>query len=173
MLVHEIIAMKGAPALFLCFAALFLFNALCLFSGIVNPSYGWTFNKDMVVGLVLGAFLSAVQAIVVFPLAWFFLRRKEMRQSAKYWLTVAAILAAPGIVLWPTMMTALMLPGPLVLFFAALITSSRLPNVYLTPGLCFKCGYDLTGNVSGVCPECGRPTQPQSTIDNRPSTIRA
>lgn len=23
-------------------------------------------------------------------------------------------------------------------------------------GVCAKCGYDLTGNVSGVCPECGR-----------------
>ena len=22
-------------------------------------------------------------------------------------------------------------------------------------GLCGRCGYDLTGNVSGVCPECG------------------
>ena len=22
-------------------------------------------------------------------------------------------------------------------------------------GLCLKCGYDLTGNLSGVCPECG------------------
>ena len=22
-------------------------------------------------------------------------------------------------------------------------------------GLCVQCGYDLTGNVSGVCPECG------------------
>ena len=22
-------------------------------------------------------------------------------------------------------------------------------------GLCLHCGYDLTGNVSGVCPECG------------------
>jgi hypothetical protein len=24
------------------------------------------------------------------------------------------------------------------------------------PGACEACGYDLTGNVSGVCPECGR-----------------
>jgi rubrerythrin len=24
-----------------------------------------------------------------------------------------------------------------------------------TDGQCRKCGYDLTGNVSGVCPECG------------------
>jgi len=23
-------------------------------------------------------------------------------------------------------------------------------------GLCLKCGYNLTGNVSGVCPECGK-----------------
>jgi hypothetical protein len=25
-------------------------------------------------------------------------------------------------------------------------------------GCCLKCGYDLAGNVSGVCPECGEPT---------------
>lgn len=25
------------------------------------------------------------------------------------------------------------------------------------PGFCRKCDYDLTGNVSGVCPECGSP----------------
>jgi hypothetical protein len=27
-------------------------------------------------------------------------------------------------------------------------------------GHCHKCSYDLTGNVSGVCPECGRPVRP-------------
>ena len=26
------------------------------------------------------------------------------------------------------------------------------------PGHCQKCGYDLQGNISGVCPECGRVT---------------
>ena len=25
----------------------------------------------------------------------------------------------------------------------------------LCKGLCLKCGYNLTGNVSGICPECG------------------
>jgi hypothetical protein len=26
-------------------------------------------------------------------------------------------------------------------------------------GLCLACGYRLTGNVSGVCPECGTPVR--------------
>ena len=28
-------------------------------------------------------------------------------------------------------------------------------------GICVGCGYDLTGNVSGVCPECGRAATPR------------
>ena len=26
--------------------------------------------------------------------------------------------------------------------------------------LCLKCGYNLTGNESGTCPECGKPINP-------------
>lgn len=29
--------------------------------------------------------------------------------------------------------------------------------------LCVKCGYDLTGNVSGICPECGTPIRKNET----------
>lgn len=31
------------------------------------------------------------------------------------------------------------------------------------PGHCQSCGYDLTGNESGICPECGRPTPATDT----------
>ena len=31
----------------------------------------------------------------------------------------------------------------------------RTAGVRREMGLCVRCGYDLTGNVSGVCPECG------------------
>ncbi len=36
--------------------------------------------------------------------------------------------------------------------------------------LCSKCGYDLTGNVSGVCPECGTPVTrcPEGAKDSSP-----
>ena len=33
------------------------------------------------------------------------------------------------------------------------------------PGYCVGCGYDLTGNVSGVCPECGRSVVPDASRD--------
>jgi hypothetical protein len=29
-------------------------------------------------------------------------------------------------------------------------------------GHCVKCGYNLTGNISGVCPECGKPITPKA-----------
>ncbi len=38
---------------------------------------------------------------------------------------------------------------------------SRRVMTRLRPGRCRSCGYDLTGNVSGVCPECGTPIQTQ------------
>lgn len=35
------------------------------------------------------------------------------------------------------------------------------PDLYRPPtGICHSCGYDLTGNQSGICPECGTPVFP-------------
>jgi len=31
-------------------------------------------------------------------------------------------------------------------------------------GLCTECGYDLTGNVSGKCPECGVHVKPKARL---------
>ena len=46
--------------------------------------------------------------------------------------------------------------------FWALLIADAIPLIVLVrkrkqvpPGHCRKCRYDLTGNVSGVCPECG------------------
>ena len=36
--------------------------------------------------------------------------------------------------------------------------ASRLDRRRFPAGHCQKCGYDLTGSVSGRCPECGEPT---------------
>jgi hypothetical protein len=51
--------------------------------------------------------------------------------------------------------------------FCVLVAGSALHELYRPhdlrhprglKGRCVKCGYDLTGNISGVCPECGRET---------------
>jgi len=48
---------------------------------------------------------------------------------------------------------------PLVVFAAyptlAFVHNLLRPWRRRRKGLCLKCGYNLTGNVSGVCPECG------------------
>ena len=47
-----------------------------------------------------------------------------------------------------------------VMFVANVAATSYLwwrDDQYVPPGHCQHCGYDLTGNVSGRCPECGTP----------------
>ncbi len=42
----------------------------------------------------------------------------------------------------------------------------------IPPGHCQKCGYNLTGNVSGVCPECGEPIARQTvSADSRADAL--
>jgi len=49
-------------------------------------------------------------------------------------------------------------PAILVLAVASALLWRR--DRRIRPGHCLKCGYDLTGNVSGVCPECGTAINP-------------
>jgi hypothetical protein len=44
-------------------------------------------------------------------------------------------------------------------WFCGLLSASeyRRHLMVMPRGCCTRCGYDLTGNVSGVCPECGTP----------------
>lgn len=39
------------------------------------------------------------------------------------------------------------------------------PDRHPKPGSCIKCRYDLTGNTSGICPECGTPIKSSSGSD--------
>ena len=77
------------------------------------------------------------------------------------------ILWLPGMDSRPPLMgsggTATMNTSVLPLWIPALLTA--IPTFILwrrdrrhPPGHCKKCGYDLTGNMSGACSECGRAT---------------
>jgi predicted amidophosphoribosyltransferase len=38
----------------------------------------------------------------------------------------------------------------------------------LRHGLCVTCGYDLTANTSGICPECGMATSKAADVTKAP-----
>jgi hypothetical protein len=46
---------------------------------------------------------------------------------------------------------------PFVLLAARSLARTGRQKIRLRRGLCVKCGYNLVGNTSGVCPECGTP----------------
>jgi hypothetical protein len=49
---------------------------------------------------------------------------------------------------------------PPVMWFA----KRRRPKVSSPPDVCTRCGYSLTGSVSGVCPECGMRANAESDV---------
>jgi len=62
-------------------------------------------------------------------------------------------------------------------FWAIVVVELFVPSMWVrrkwksrvTPnGACGKCGYDLTGNTSGVCPECGERIKTRETTSAQP-----
>jgi hypothetical protein len=88
--------------------------------------------------------------------------RFRRRVVAAVLLSVAAWLVLTAATVWGG------LPGPYmplalfgvvgVVFYVFFERPARQALSRREHGLCLACGYDLTGNVSGVCPECGRAT---------------
>jgi hypothetical protein len=68
-------------------------------------------------------------------------------------------------------------PHWLLVFLTAVLPGYLLATVVRRlrsrgPGMCSSCGYNLTGNTSGVCPECGTP-KTVGTADEPPLTALA
>lgn len=78
-------------------------------------------------------------------------------------LGCSAILIFVVAVLWPLVVGDALIPravnlvtGVIIPFLISLRMYMRLKHLdSVQLGLCVKCGYNLTGNTSGVCPECG------------------
>ncbi len=64
----------------------------------------------------------------------------------------AALAAVVGFLMFVAFVAAM--SGPML---ALLLVVSEHPSRY-PHGHCQSCGYNLTGNLSGICPECGTPT---------------
>lgn len=83
------------------------------------------------------------------------------RQSRRHYIVFLARLGLVALVLFLIeeaprffiLMLSLSLGAAAVLWIIERICRKRLSK----PGCCPSCGYNLTGNISGVCPECGMP----------------
>src|SRR5579862_2394424 len=96
-----------------------------------------------------------IAAIGMLALSWVVLRYRFPGAPLGMWvavLIVAAVIGGVAAVVWIIIRAA---ADGLRADLDAL-HQSRMTN------RCRNCSYDLTGNVSGVCPECGTPV-PQNT----------
>jgi hypothetical protein len=77
---------------------------------------------------------------------------------AAVWAVALLAVACVGVITFRAFGRAALVFGlilaPVALFVLLEIPALRRDRRWRR-GLCARCGYDLTGNVSGVCPECG------------------
>lgn len=119
--------------------------------------------------------VGSITGLLVFPFTWFILRRKRVR-SLIVWMSVMGFLTSAvsmfllGVVcssnrlagtiipLWFILGVPVLCGAGSCLLLRRLLTDQSKPK----QGSCWKCGYDLTGNASGVCSECGAPVCSES-----------
>lgn len=103
--------------------------------------------------LAIPPLVGAACILVAYPIARSWLERRSLESAS----AVLSIFVAPA----PLVLVKLgfyrtaLIAGPAGMLIAALALRLTLPVIYDRPGECHCCGYDLTGNVSGICPECG------------------
>ena len=120
-----------------------------------------------VIGLLVGMDIGCYLGVLLLPASFALLRRKP-HTWVFVWLFVASVPSAGATAALSrsfesTRNTAIATYCGAMLLISLLLRDERRQNV----GRCARCEYDLTGNVSGVCPECGTPLD--STIVPRPA----
>lgn len=113
-------------------------------------------------------------AITMFLLGWVLdALRVRRRWWLPLWLLIAATICYTSIASFPSYQRAMSKNGSIWSYFFFSANFGLLISVLIAaavtapwciiqwwrrprPGCCQGCGYDLTGNVSGRCPECGR-----------------
>jgi len=105
----------------------------------------------------LGDLLAGLAVALTFgiPTAVVGLVQRLTKETKLVWMLVLCALAAldacTAALTSGTLCAVLPLLG--LLFIAIIVIPEP------TPGHCVECDYDLTGNVSGICPECGTPIE--------------
>jgi hypothetical protein len=119
-----------------------------------DGAHGQAPFADPLVLPVMSVF-AAIAGLLVWPFMYVVLRNRPLTHCLP--VVIAVTLA------WIVIVTPLHSGGGFLGSFLALGTALLacrwiFPQ-WRPPGHCQRCGYDLTGNVSGRCPECGTPIE--------------
>jgi peptidoglycan/LPS O-acetylase OafA/YrhL len=126
--------------------------------GLVLPSNIWL--ALIWIGLIVPWM---ILALIMLGFAGFFLpRRVRPFPFAIAMIGVVLLLLDPNPRGW-FRFTKLAVPSLATAAIALIAT--LLPERRPLTGFCRKCKYNLTGNKSGICPECGTPTPPKKNFD--------
>ena len=106
--------------------------------------------------------------------------KSKLSMRWRYWVAILGIVAVSAVVqfslprlgipmAWRGMLRWLIVAVTVVSCWALFLSFKKtirrtLWRILADDGIpcCTSCGYDLTGNVSGVCPECGEACKPEA-----------
>ena len=96
---------------------------------------------------------------------------RGMYRRWRFWVVLAAIAVVyviviveivdrlgPALIRWSWVLSFIPFLIAASLFRRSIQASLRRQLLAMGKPICLKCGYDLTGNTSGICPECGELT---------------
>ncbi len=121
-------------------------------AGLTGPPRAAALEIDMTYWLLLNLFFGSLIGIFCAPIGIFCFQRKSFSRAIKILIITTLPATAAGALMFPSPLVAF-IPGVTFLIGMAVLRT-RLPDLPQFPQ-CLNCGYNLTGNTSGTCPECG------------------
>lgn len=98
-------------------------------------------------------FCGSVLGLIHGPFIWLLLHRKSSLQAVSCVFGMAFV--PVGIVMGYRIQWPFLLVFPVAALWLGIFVARKWIRDLPQPGHCMKCGYNLMGNVSGICSECG------------------
>lgn len=131
---------------------LFILVAISCLAMVICPLIVFVFWRRKYAGLINGRWKTVVAyyvGVALSFLAFVSAANIEAFRNTFYNFGAAHVL----VILFEVLLFTMSLAGPLVAYH--IVSVARAKALWIP--LCGHCGYNLTGNISGTCPECGAP----------------
>ncbi len=144
--------------------ALILVVATFLSVGLGNAWHPTVVYNALSATVVYGIW-SAIFALASLPVVVLSLRGQRLQRTVIMAFIPPVVVGTGAHLVWHHPFALVAAPGSLWLMclITVLTSPDRRARLVANRGRCGACRYDLTGNVSGACPECGESVGPVTT----------